>query len=162
MDSAGQCGPSAGRLPDIVTGVNSADSTDQGKSKGIAKDAGRAPGSKLVWAGLGAFVALTKAADFPGKDVLLKQKANGVNEKLIAFRVTQGGPPPRPHYGLFHSDARVGEVTSGAPSPKLGIGVGLAYVLTELTEPGTILELEVRGTRVPVEVVKKPFYKRAI
>jgi aminomethyltransferase len=112
-------------------------------------------------AGLGAFVTLTKASDFPGKEVLLKQKANGVNEKLIAFRVTQGGPPPRAHYGLFQGDARVGEVTSGAPSPMLSCGVGLAYVLTELTEPGTILDLEVRGARVPVEVIKKPFYKRA-
>jgi aminomethyltransferase len=112
-------------------------------------------------AGLGAFVSLTKEAVFPGKDVLLKQKANGVNEKLVAFRPTQGGPPPRAHYGLFANDARVGEVTSGAPSPTLGCGIGLAYVATELAEPGTKLDLEVRGTRVPVEVVKKPFYKRA-
>ncbi len=55
----------------------------------------------------------------------------------------------------------MGEVTSGAPSPTLGCGVGLAYVEIEFTEPGTKLELEVRGSRVPVEVVKKPFYKRA-
>ena len=114
-----------------------------------------------IEAGLGAFVSLTKAADFPGKEVLLKQKANGVNEKLVAFRLTQGGPPPRAHYGLFLGEARVGEVTSGAPSPTLGCGVGLAYVETDFTEPGTKLELEVRGSRVPVEVVKKPFYKRS-
>jgi aminomethyltransferase len=112
-------------------------------------------------AGLGTFVSLTKAADFPGKDVLLKQKANGVNEKLVAFRLTQGGPPPRAHYGLFLGEERVGEVTSGAPSPTLGYGIGLAYVDVRFAEPGTKLELEVRGARVPVEVVKKPFYKRA-
>jgi aminomethyltransferase len=112
-------------------------------------------------AGLGSFVALAKAPDFPGKNVLLKQKANGANEKLVAFRLTQGGPPPRAHYGLFLGESRVGEVTSGAPSPTLGCGVGLAYVETEFAEPGTRLELEVRGSRVPVEVVKKPFYKRA-
>jgi len=92
---------------------------------------------------------------------LLKQKANGVNEKLVAFRLTQGGPPPRAHYPLFVGEERVGEVTSGAPSPTLGCGVGLAYVATEFAEPGTKLDLEVRGSRVPVEVVKKPFYKRA-
>ena len=114
-----------------------------------------------IEAGLGAFVSLTKAADFPGKEVLLKQKENGVNEKLIAFRLPQGGPPPRAHYGLFLGEARVGEVTSGAPSPTLGTGIGLAYVETEFAEPGTKLELEVRGSRLPVEVVKKPFYKRA-
>jgi aminomethyltransferase len=112
-------------------------------------------------AGLGAFVSLTKTADFPGKEILLKQKANGVNEKLVAFRLTQGGPPPRAHYGLFLGEERVGEVTSGAPSPTLGCGIGMAYVDAEFAEPGRALELEVRGARVPVEVVKKPFYKRA-
>ncbi len=114
-----------------------------------------------IEAGLGAFVSLTKEANFPGKEVLLKQKANGVNEKLVAFRMTQGGPPPRAHYCLFLGEEHVGEVTSGAPSPTLGCGVGLAYVETEFAAPGTKLELEVRGSRLPVEIVKKPFYKRA-
>jgi aminomethyltransferase len=113
-------------------------------------------------AGLGAFVSLKKEAVFPGREVLEKQKANGLNHKLVAFRQTQGGPPPRPHYRLFLGDEAVGEVTSGAPSPTLGCGVGLAYVEVEHAEPGTQLELEVRGARVPVEVVKKPFYKRLV
>ncbi len=112
-------------------------------------------------AGLGFFVSLTKEANFPGKDVLLKQKAHGLNEKLVAFRQKEKGPPPRPHYRLFLGTEDVGEVTSGAPSPTLGYGIGLAYVEVEQAEPGTVLEIEVRGNRVPVEVVKKPFYKRA-
>jgi aminomethyltransferase len=111
-------------------------------------------------AGLGLFVSLTKEAVFPGKEVLLRQKSEGVKEKLVAFRLKDKGPPPRPHYLLFQGDARVGEVTSGAPSPTLGYGIGLAYVKAACAEPGTMLELEVRGSRVPVEVVKKPFYKR--
>ena len=112
-------------------------------------------------AGLGFFVSLTKEAVFPGKDVLLKQKEHGLNEKLVAFRLKEKGPPPRPHYRLFLGAEDVGEVTSGAPSPTLGSGIGLAYVEIEHAEPGTALEMEVRGNRVPVEVVKKPFYKRA-
>jgi aminomethyltransferase len=111
-------------------------------------------------AGLGFFVSLTKEAVFPGKEILDKQKQNGLNEKLVAFRLKEKGPPPRPHYRLFQGEQQVGEVTSGAPSPTLGYGVGLAYVEVEQAEPGTLLELEVRGARVPVEVVKKPFYKR--
>jgi aminomethyltransferase len=110
--------------------------------------------------GLGAFVSLTKEADFPGKEILQKQKSLGLNEKLVAFRLKDKGPPPRPHYRLFRGGEQVGEVTSGAPSPTLGYGVGLAYVDVDHAEPGTALELEVRGARVPVEVVKKPFYKR--
>ena len=111
-------------------------------------------------AGLGIFVSLVKEAPFLGKEVLLRQKSEGVKEKLVAFRVKEKGPPPRPHYPLFQGATQVGEVTSGAPSPTLGYGIGLAYVKTACAEPGTALELEVRGARVPVEVVKKPFYKR--
>ena len=112
-------------------------------------------------AGLAYFVSLTKEADFPGKAILQKQKSEGVKEKLIAFRLKEKGPPPRPHYRLFLGGEDVGEVTSGAPSPSLGMGIGLAYVKADCAEPGTTLELEVRGSRVPIEVVKKPFYKRA-
>jgi aminomethyltransferase len=111
-------------------------------------------------AGLGFFVSLDKAAVFPGKDTLSRQKSEGLKEKLVAFRVQDKGPPPRPHYPLFLGATQVGEVTSGAPSPTLGRGIGLAYVRADGAEPGTVLELEVRGARVPVEVVKKPFYKR--
>ena len=113
-------------------------------------------------AGLGIFVSLTKEADFPGKDVLLKQKREGMKEKLVAFRLKDKGPPPRPHYPVFQGAAQVGDVTSGAPSPTLGYGIGLAYVEAGCATPGTALELEVRGARVPVEVVKKPFYKRPV
>jgi aminomethyltransferase len=112
-------------------------------------------------AGLGAFVSLAKEEMFPGKEVLRRQKERGAGEILVAFRVTGRGPPPRPHYPLYAGDDRVGEVTSGAPSPTLGGGIGLAYVRSDLAAPGTVLQLEVRGARVPVEVIKKPFYKRA-
>jgi aminomethyltransferase len=112
-------------------------------------------------AGLGAFISLTKEADFPGKATLQKQKSEGVKEKLVAFRLKEKGPPPRPHYPLFFGAEQVGEVTSGAPSPTLGYGIGLAYVKTAYAEPGATLDLEVRGARMPVEVVKKPFYKRS-
>ena len=112
-------------------------------------------------AGLGPFVSLTKQEAFPGKEILLREKSESPREHLVAFRLRDKGPPPRPHYALFSGSNRVGEVTSGAPSPTLGCGIGLAYVSPDLAKPGTLLELDVRGTRVPVEIVKKPFYRRA-
>ncbi len=112
-------------------------------------------------AGLGTFVSLTKEAIFPGKEILQRQKNEGVKESLVAFRLTDKGPPPRPHYPIYCGPDLVGEVTSGAPSPTLGGGIGMAYVSSVLAKPGTVLHLEVRGARVPVEVIKKPFYKRA-
>ena len=113
-----------------------------------------------VAAGLGFFVSLDKEHDFPGKETLRGEKSAGCKEVLVAFRLTEKGPPPRPHYPLFHGAEQVGEVTSGAPSPTLGGGIGLGYVKPSASKPGTVLHVEVRGARIPVEIVKKPFYKR--
>ena len=111
-------------------------------------------------AGLEHFLAFNKPTLYPGKNFMMEQKAAGLKMKLVAFR-TSGGPPPRPHYLLFSGADHVGEVTSGAPSPTLGYGIGMAYVRADCAATGTKLEMEVRDRRVPVEVVKKPFYKRA-
>ena len=53
-----------------------------------------------------------------------------------------------------------GEVTSGQPSPSLGYPVALAYVDVAFTEPGTALDIDLRGKTEPFEVVALPFYKR--
>ena len=41
----------------------------------------------------------------------------------------------------------VGDVTSGTFSPSLEVGIGMAYVRADLAEPGTELEIDVRGKR---------------
>jgi aminomethyltransferase len=51
-------------------------------------------------------------------------------------------------------------VTSGTHSPSLGIGIGMAYVAAPLAEPGTELEVDVRGTHRPARVARKPLYDR--
>jgi aminomethyltransferase len=112
-------------------------------------------------AGLGFFVALGKAAEFTGKAVLSGQKKDGVPTRLVALKPLQRGAPPRSHYKLFSGPQEVGEVTSGTLSPTLGHGIALAYVAAAQAQPGTRLEMEVRGQRLPVEVVPKPFYKKS-
>jgi aminomethyltransferase len=111
-------------------------------------------------AGLGFFVALNKVADFPGKAVLVTQKQAGVPTRLVAVKPLQKGAPPRSHYLLFAGTENVGEVTSGTLSPTLGHGIALAYVAASHAQPGTKLDMEVRGQRLQVEVVSKPFYKK--
>jgi aminomethyltransferase len=66
----------------------------------------------------------------------------------------------RAHYPVLKDGAVVGEVTSGQPSPTLGYPVAMAYVDVELTEPGTALDIDLRGKAEPFEVVALPFYKR--
>ena len=115
-------------------------------------------------AGLGTFVAFDKG-DFNGRAALVRQKEEGVSKRLAAFRVAAKAAPPRPEYAIWQpgeAGAPLGKVTSGTQSPTLGVGIGLGYVPTESAKPGTALEIEVRGRRVPAEVVKKPFYRKAV
>jgi aminomethyltransferase len=59
------------------------------------------------------------------------------------------------------ADARpTGIVTSGTQSPSLGEAIAMAHVATADAEPGTMLDVEIRGQRVPAEVVALPFYQR--
>jgi aminomethyltransferase len=110
-------------------------------------------------AGLGFFCALEKPV-FVGRDMLIKQKSEGLPDKLAAFRMIGTAPPPRSHYGVFWQGEQVGEVCSGSQSPSLSTGIGMAYLPVEASKPGTALEIEVRGKRFPAEVVKKPIYTK--
>ncbi len=115
-----------------------------------------------IEAGLGFFVALDKG-DFIGRSVLAEQKATGVAKKCIAFKMTDKSAPPRPHYPIWSTGAdaaKVGEVVSGTQSPSLGFGIGLGYVPPALAQPGTAIEIEIRGKRAPAVVVQKPIYKK--
>jgi aminomethyltransferase len=51
-------------------------------------------------------------------------------------------------------------VTSGSMAPFLEKNIGLAYVPAEHAAVGTAIGIEIRGTSVPAEIVKTPFYKR--
>jgi len=113
-----------------------------------------------IEAGLGLFVSHHKG-EFIGRSVLAEQKSNGVNRKLVAFKMTDKSAPPRPHYPIRVNGDKVGEVTSGTQSPSLGIGIGLGYVPPEFTKPDTRIEIEIRGRRSPAVIVPKPIYRRA-
>jgi aminomethyltransferase len=110
-------------------------------------------------AGLGFFVDLKKEA-FIGREALLVQKGLAVGEVLAGLATTGRPVPLRAHYGVWAGDRQVGELTSGTLSPTLGVGIGMAYLPSDLAAPGTELEIDVRGRRHPATVIKKPFLKR--
>ena len=110
-------------------------------------------------AGLGRYVALDKET-FAGRDVLLAQKQNGVTRKLAAFKMTEKAPPPRQHYPLVSDGRAVGEVTSGAPSPSLGIGIGMGYVEADVAAPGTSIGVDIRGRTFAAVIETKPLWKK--
>ncbi len=114
-------------------------------------------------AGLGPVVALSKEGDFVGKEALTALKADGAGStsgrKLVGLKGL-GRRAGRGHYPVLKDGAVVGEVTSGQPSPTLGYPVALAYVDVAFAEPGTALDIDLRGKSEPFEVVALPFYKR--
>ncbi len=113
-----------------------------------------------IEAGLGFFCDLEKA-DFIGRETLARQKSEGPAIKLTALQYTEKGPPPRAHYPVASADGTViGELASGALSPSLMTGIGMAYLPAEFSKLGTDLNIDVRGRLFPAKVVKKPFYKK--
>ncbi|MBL5972933.1 MAG: glycine cleavage system aminomethyltransferase GcvT [Candidatus Leucobacter sulfamidivorax] len=115
-------------------------------------------------AGLGPVVSLKKEEDFVGRAALEAAKEAGPSRVLVGLkglgrRAGRGGYPVfAPHEG--GTDREIGVVTSGQPSPTLGYPVAIAYVEPAFAEPGTALEIDLRGKREPFEVVPLPFYRR--
>ena len=110
-----------------------------------------------IEAGLDRFVSFDK--EYVGSDVLRRQHDNGVQRKLVGLQLP-GRSAPRAGYAISDQGERVGEVTSGSYSPTLDTSIGMGYVSERYAVPGTILDLDVRGRTVQVEVVNIPFYTR--
>jgi aminomethyltransferase len=95
--------------------------------------------------------------DFVGREVLARQKEEGVRRRLVGLRLTGKGFP-RPGYSVLRGSEAVGVVTSGTVSPSLGFGVAMGYVPTELGSPGTEVQIDIRGRPVDAVVQRPPFY----
>jgi glycine cleavage system T protein (aminomethyltransferase) len=54
----------------------------------------------------------------------------------------------------------VGELTSGGPSPTLGVSIGMGYVPPALAVEGSEVLVDVRGRPLRARVVPLPFYRR--
>ncbi|MDX1583002.1 MAG: glycine cleavage system aminomethyltransferase GcvT [Thermoanaerobaculia bacterium] len=110
-------------------------------------------------ADLGWIVKLDKG-DFHGRDVLVRQKEEGVSRKLKGFEMIDRGIA-RHGYRVVEGGDKIGEVTSGTHSPTLGKAIGLAYVPVSRAEEGTEIEIEIREKQTRAKVVPTPFYKRS-
>ena len=80
-------------------------------------------------------------------------------QRLIPFSFTAKGIP-RPGNAVVIDGEQRGTVTSGTLSPCLEQGIGMAYVPKDRTEPGTRIDIDVRGKLRPAEVRERPLYKK--
>jgi aminomethyltransferase len=108
-----------------------------------------------IEAGLKWACALDK--EFIGAERLREQAERGTADKLVPFKLTERGIP-RPGCRVLLGSDQVGLVTSGTLSPCLEVGIGMAYVRSDLTEPGTEIVIDVRGRQRAARVESKPLY----
>jgi aminomethyltransferase len=113
-------------------------------------------------ANLGWVVRFDKGS-FIGREAMLSAKAAPLKRRLAAF-ILQAPGVARDGYAVLDaaSGERIGEVTSGTPSPTLGQSIGLAYVPLALAVEGSVFAVEMRGRKIPAKVVKLPFVKSGV
>jgi len=110
-----------------------------------------------IEAGLGWVVDLSKK-DFIGKSVLIKQKSNGIEKKLICFKM-QDKCIPRKDYLIYNKEnIKIGKVTSGTYSIGLEYGIGIGYIESEYLEKDLYIEL--RNKKFKGIIIKPPFIEK--
>ncbi len=108
-------------------------------------------------AGLGWITKINSKADFVDRDLLQSQKKDGVSRKLVGIELIGRGIPRHGYELVDEVGNVVGHVTSGTMSPVLQKGIGMAYIKTELANPGTKVFVKVRNKSIEAKVVKLPF-----
>jgi len=109
-------------------------------------------------AGLGWVVKFDKP-DFIGKDALLAIRNSGVQRTLVGMELMDRAIA-RTGFPILVDGKEVGIITSGSYSPTLNKNIALGFVPTEHSQPGTIVEVPIRGHLVQARIVPTPFYLR--
>jgi aminomethyltransferase len=134
-------------------------------------------------AGLGRVVKFDKPGDFVGREALAARASSGPRKHLVGLTM-QSRRIPRHGYPVLADGQTCGAVTSGAPSPTLGIPIAMAYLQTATPAealsgtsadaladalagvgPGadpdhSVLAVDIRGEAVPAHLTDLPFYSR--
>jgi glycine cleavage system H protein len=96
---------------------------------------------------------------FIGSEACRRIREEGPQQVLRPF-VISGAGIPRQGNPIVSGGGEVGVVTSGTLSPCLEVGIGMGYVRSDLAEPGTGIEIDVRGKRRAAEIRKAPLYSK--
>ena len=106
-------------------------------------------------AGLGWITKFDK--DFVDKELLAKQKEEGITRKLVGFEMQEKAIPRHDYLVVDAEGNEIGKVTSGTMSPMKKIGIGLAYVAKPHFKIDSEIFIQIRNKNIPAKVVKLPF-----
>ena len=113
-----------------------------------------------IEAGLSWIVKVKNKGKFIDRERIEKELSDGVRRKLIGLEMLERGIP-RNDYPILDTDRNViGKITSGTMSPSLQKGIGMGYVVAELSQPGTEVWIQIRNKFLRSRIVKMPFIKK--
>ncbi|MDQ6762993.1 MAG: glycine cleavage system aminomethyltransferase GcvT [Bacteroidota bacterium] len=106
-------------------------------------------------AGLGWIVKFSK--DFLSKEILERQKAEGISKKLVGLEMLERGIPRHDYEIKNVAGQTIGKVTSGTQSPSLNKAIAMGYVSAGFSKIDTEVYIKVRDRLLSARVVKMPF-----
>ncbi len=110
-------------------------------------------------AGLGWITKFVDGKNFIARDILEKEKQNGVARKLCGFELVDRGIPRHGYEIVNASGEVIGVVTSGTMSPCSKKGIGMGYVKPEYAALESTIYIRIRNKDLEAKVVKPPFRK---
>jgi glycine cleavage system T protein (aminomethyltransferase) len=116
-------------------------------------------------AGLGRVVVFGKPGDFVGR-AALAERAQAAPPRVLVGLTGGSRRVPRHGYQVLWDGQPRGTITSGAPSPTLGVPIAMAYLdpgtaeLAAEDTGGARLAVDIRGSAEPARVTSLPFYHR--
>ena len=115
----------------------------------------------MLEAGLGFAVKTDKPA-FIGRDAVLRKKDEGLNSRLVQFKLTDPEPLLYHNEPVMRDGEVVGYLSSGVYGHHMGAAMGMGYVPCKGETVAEVLastyEIDVMGTRIKAEASLKPFY----
>jgi aminomethyltransferase len=98
-----------------------------------------------------------RAGGFPGAEVIFQRMTDGAPLRRVGL-VVEGKRPVREGMEVMDGEGRkVGSICSAGYGASVGGPIAMAYVERPQGEPGTSLNVNVRGKLLPVTVTKMPF-----
>ncbi len=108
----------------------------------------------ILEAGLNRFVNLKKE-NFIGKEALLKQKDVGIPQEFVTLEIDADDADAMGSEPIFHNNVMIGRATSGCYGHSVKKSLALAYILTEHSDIGTELEIEILGNKRPAQIISE-------